>query len=48
MDEVPCEGEALRLLEERKRIHIPDDSKRVIPSTKRELKEKKERKRKRD
>ena len=44
---MPCEEEALRLLEERKSIHIPDDSKRVIPSTKRELK-KRERKRKRD
>ena len=43
---MPCEEEALRLLEERKRVHIPDDSKRVIPSSKRESK--KERKRKRD
>ena len=37
--------------EERKRVHIPDDSQRVIPSKKRETKKKKsgkERKRKRD
>ena len=46
--EVPSEGEALRILEERRRVHIPDDSKRVFPSKKREVREKKERKRKRD
>ena len=49
---MPSEGEALRLLEERKRVHIPDESKRVIPPKKKEVKEKekeekKERKRKR-
>ena len=38
----------MRLLEERRRVHIPDDSKRVFPSKKREVKEKKERKRKRE
>ena len=51
LDEVRCEEEALRLLEERKRVHIPDDSQRVIPSKKRETKKKKsrkERKRKKD
>ena len=54
LDEVPSEGEALRLLEERMRVHIPDESKRVIPPKKKEAKEKKEkegkkeRKRKRD
>ena len=51
LDEVPCEEEALRLLEERKRVHILDDSQRVIPSKKRESRKKKsgkERKRKRD
>ena len=51
LDEVPCEEEALRLLEERKRVHIPDDSQRVIPSKKRESRKKKsgkERKRKSD
>ena len=46
LDEVPCEEEALRLLEERRQVHIPDDSQRVIPSKKRESK-KRERKRKR-
>ena len=48
---MPGEEEALRLLEERKRVHIPDDSQRVIPSKKRETRKKKsgkERKRKRD
>ena len=52
LDEVPSEGEALRLLEERRRVHIPDESKRVIPPKKKEAEkkkeEKKERKRKRD
>ena len=51
LDEVPCEEEAIRFLEERKRVHIPDDSQRVIPSKKRESRKKKsgkERKRKRD
>ena len=54
LDEVPSKGEALRLLEESRRVHIPDESKRVVPSTKKEEKEKKEkeekkeRKRKRD
>ena len=47
LEEVPNEGEDLRLLEERRRVHIPDDSQRVIPSKKREMK-KKERKRKSD
>ena len=28
---MPSEQEALRLLEERKRVHIPDESERVIP-----------------
>ena len=42
LDEVPSEVEALRLLEERKRVNIPDESKRVIPSKKTEAKEKKE------
>ena len=47
---MPSEGEAFRLLEERRRVHIPDESKRVIPLQKEvnEKKEKKERKRKRD
>ena len=47
---MPSEGEALRLLEERRKVHIPDESKRVIPPQKevKEKKEKKERKRKRD
>ena len=44
---MPSEGEALRILEERRRVHIYD-SQKVIPSKKREMKEKKERKRKRD
>ena len=47
---MPGEEEALRLLEERKRVHIPDDSQKVIPSKKRVTKKKKsgkERKRKR-
>ena len=54
LDEMPSKGEALRLLEESRRVHIPDESKRVVPSTKKEEKEKKEkeekkeRKRKRD
>ncbi|XP_057524313.1 uncharacterized protein LOC130804017 isoform X2 [Amaranthus tricolor] len=47
LDGVPSEGEALRLLEERRRVHIPDESKRAIPPKKKEVK-KKERKRKRD
>ena len=49
LDDVPSQQEALRLLEERKKIHIPDESKRVIPQT-RDAKKKsgKERKRKRD
>ena len=47
---MPSEGEALRLLEERRKVHIPNESKRVIPPQKevKEKKEKKERKRKRD
>ena len=47
---MPGEEKALRLLEERKRVHFPDESKRVIPpKTKEERKkEGKERKRKRD
>ena len=52
---MPSEGEAVRLLEERKRVHIPDESKRVIPPKKKEVEEKekkekkeKERKRRRD
>ena len=47
---MPCEEEALRLLEERKRAHIPDESRRVIPPKMKEVKKKsgKERKRKRD
>ncbi|XP_057538008.1 uncharacterized protein LOC130815535 [Amaranthus tricolor] len=54
LDEVPSEGDSLRLLEERKRVHIPDESKRLIPPKKKEAEEKKEkeekkeRKRKRD
>ena len=50
MEEVPGEEEALRLLKERKRAHIPDESKRVIPFKMKEVKKKsgKERKRKRD
>ena len=51
LEEVPGEEEALRLLEERKRVHIPDESQRVIPSKKRESRKKKsgkERKSKRD
>ena len=47
---MPSEEEALRLLEERKRVHIPDESKRVIPRKTKEVRKKegKERKRKRD
>ena len=48
---MPDEEEALRLLEERRKVHVPDDSQRVIPSKKRESKKKKSgkgRKRKRD
>ena len=47
---MPSEGEALWLLEERKRVHIPDESRRVIPPKTKEVKkkERKERKRKRD
>ena len=48
---MPSEGEALKLLEERRRVHIPDESKRVIPPKTKEVKvekEKKERERKRD
>ena len=47
---MPGEEEALQLLEERKRAHIPDESKRVIPPKMKEVKKKrgKERKRKRD
>ena len=41
LEEVPSNEEALRLLEERKRVHIPDETKRVIPSKKKEEKEKK-------
>ena len=37
---MPSEGEALRLLEEKKRVNIPDESKRVIPPKKKEVKEK--------
>ena len=46
---MPSQQEALRLLEERKRIHIPDESKRAIPQT-RDAKKRsgKERKRKSD
>ena len=47
LDEVPSEGEALRLLEERKRVHIPDESKRVIPPQKRKGRRRRKRKRKR-
>ena len=47
---MPGEEEALWLLEERKKAHIPDESKRVIPPKMKEVKKKsaKERKRKRD
>ena len=47
---MPGEGEALRLLDEGRRVHIPDESKRVIPHKIKEVKkmEGKERKRKRD
>ena len=46
---MPSEGEAQRLLEERKRVHIPDEFKRVIPpKTKGENKEEKKEKRKRE
>ena len=37
---MPGDEEALRLLEERKRFHIPDESKRVIPSKTKEVNEK--------
>lgn len=52
LDAVPSNKEALHLLEERKKIHIPDEAKRVIPSKKmedkEEEKEKDKKKRKRE
>lgn len=34
LDDVPSEAEARKLLEDRKKFHIPDESKRVYPSEK--------------
>ncbi|XP_057518115.1 uncharacterized protein LOC130799022 [Amaranthus tricolor] len=48
LEDVPSEREALRLLEERKRIHLPDESVRVIPPQTRGVKKSGKKKRKRD
>ncbi|XP_057529899.1 uncharacterized protein LOC130808438 [Amaranthus tricolor] len=48
LEDVPSEQEALRLLEERKQIHIPDESERVIPPQTRGVKKSGKKKRKRD
>ena len=49
LDDVPSEQEALRLLEERRQVHIPDKSKRVIPPQTRGVTKKSgKKKRKRD
>ena len=49
LDDVPSEQEALRLLEERRQVHIPDESKRVIPPQTRGVTKKSgKKKRKRD
>ncbi|XP_057527557.1 uncharacterized protein LOC130806469 isoform X4 [Amaranthus tricolor] len=49
LEDVPSEQEALRLLEERKQVHIPDESERVVPpQTRGATKKSGKKKRKRD
>ena len=47
LDEVPSNEVALRLLEEGKRVHIPNETKRVIPPKTKENEKKKNKRRKR-